>query len=444
MSLLHFAVLSCKTEKAAAFSAVCIDKPLKISIIRVYPKRGYFPVYSCDEILTFVEQEDVKFIRLAFCDVAGHQKNIAILPSELPRAFADGISFDASAIAGFGGNVHSDLFLHPDPATLAFLPWRPATGRVVRMYCDIRYPDGRPFERDGRHILRQAVRHAEEAGLTCHIGAEMEFYLFCTDENGEPTKKPFDRAGYCDIAPEDRCENVRREICLTLLDMGIRPESSHHEEGPGQNEIDFRYNEPLRAADDTVTVRSVVRTIATRSGLWADFSPKPLAGEAGSGMHINLSVSSADGVDRTAAFMAGILHHTPAMTAVLNPTADSYQRLGEHKAPRYISWSPQNRSQLIRIPAAKGDFCRIELRSPDPTANPYPAYALLIEAGLDGIRRGLVPAEAVDRDLFADPHAADGLETLPASLDEAVRAAAASALCRRVLPDGYTDSLIRP
>ena len=400
-------------------------------------------MYSCEEILTFVEQEDVKFIRLAFCDVTGHQKNIAILPSELPRAFADGISFDASAIAGFGDTVRSDLFLHPDPATLAFLPWRPASGRVVRMFCDIRYPDGRPFERDGRYILRQAVDRARMAGLTCHIGAEMEFYLFRTNENGEPTRIPFDRAGYCDIAPEDRCENVRREICLTLLDMGIRPESSHHEEGPGQNEIDFRYSEPLGAADDTVTVRSVVRTIATRSGLWADFSPKPLDGEAGSGMHINLSVSSADGIDRTPAFMAGILHHIPALTAVLNPCPASYRRLGEHKAPRYISWSPQNRSQLVRIPAAKGDFCRIELRSPDPTANPYPAFALLIEAGLDGIRRGLVPAEPVDRYLFADPHAADGLDVLPSSLPEALQAAAESELVRRVLPAGYIESLVR-
>ena len=208
--------------------------------------------YTKQEVMQFVNEEDVKFIRLAFCDVLGKQKNISIMPSELERAFEHGIAVDASAIRGFGGEIHSDLFLHPDPDTLAILPWRPEHGKVVRMFCTIRYPDGTSFENDARSILIQAVQDAESAGYSFYFGSEMEFYLFKLDENGDATRIPYDNAGYMDIAPDDKGENVRREICLTLEQMGIHPESSHHEEGPGHNEIDFRYSDALSAADNAM------------------------------------------------------------------------------------------------------------------------------------------------------------------------------------------------
>lgn len=391
-------------------------------------------IYTADEVFDFVEQEDVKFIRLTFCDTHGKQKNISILPSELKRAFEDGISFDASAIRGFGGEEKSDLLLFPDPSTLNILPWRPSHGKVVRMFCDIRRPDGSPFARDSRTILRRAVADAKAKGITVCFGAEIEFYLFKTDESGEPTKIPFDRAGYMDVAPEDKGENVRREICLTLLDMGIQPESSHHEEGPGQNEIDFRYSDALTAADDAMNFITVVKAAALRNGLYADFSPKPLENESGNGLHINLSVKSRDGKDYAPAFMAGVMAHIKELTAFLNPVPESYLRFGKCKAPKYIAWSRENRSQLVRIPAAKGEYERFELRSPDPAANPYLAYALLIYAGLDGIEKNLTPPPEVSLNLHAlSDEDAKGLDTLPASLDEAVALAEHSEFVQRVL-----------
>ena len=395
-------------------------------------------MYSYDEVMTFVEEEDVKFIRLAFCDIHGRQKNISIMPNQLKKAFSDGISFDASAVDGFGDIVKSDLFLHPDPSTLTILPWRPSHGRVVRMFCDIKYPDGRHYENDCRYILKRATEEAAKKGISCFFGSELEFYLFKTDENGEPTKEPFDHAGYMDIAPDDKGENVRREICFTLLDMGISPESSHHEEGPGQNEIDFRYSGALNAADNAITFKSVIHTVARRNGLFADFSPKPLLHESGNGMHINISLRSKDGRDYTDNFMAGILAHIVEMTAFLNPTEDSYKRLGEHKAPKYVTWSPENRSQLIRIPAEKGEYKRIELRSPDPCANPYIAYALLIYAGLDGIEKNLKPSEPLNVNLYtAGAEITDRLTNLPDTLAKARAAAANSEFIKRILPNGF-------
>ena len=234
-------------------------------------------MYTYEEVMEYIEQEDVKFIRLAFCDLYGRQKNIAIMPHELKRAFETGISFDASAVPGFGSAVRSDLLLFPDPSTLAVLPWRPASGRVVRMFCDIRHPDGQAFAQDTRRILRQTAAKAAACGVHFRFGAEMEFYLFELDEKGHPTREPFDRAGYMDIAPEDKGENVRREICLYLEEMGILPESSHHEEGPGQNEIDFRYSDVLTAADQAVTFKSVVSTVSMQNGLAADFFPQAAA-----------------------------------------------------------------------------------------------------------------------------------------------------------------------
>lgn len=399
-------------------------------------------IYTAREVFDFVRQEDVKFIRLAFCDVNGKQKNISITPDELPRAFSDGISFDASAIKGFGDEVGSDLLLFPVPSTLNILPWRSSHGNVIRMFCSMKYPDGTQFEKDSRMILQRAVDAAAAKGVSVQFGAEFEFYLFNTDEKGMPTDEPFDRAGYMDVAPEDRGENARREICLTLLEMGIKPESSHHEEGPGQNEIDFRYSDAMTAADNAMNFMTVVKAAAQRNGIYADFSPKPLPGESGNGLHINMSVKTADGEDHTNAFMAGILAHIREMTAFLNPTEDSYKRLGEKKAPKYITWSPENRSQLIRIPAAKGEYRRIELRSPDPTANPYIAYALLIMAGLDGIERELTAPEAVNVNLYkADSSVTEPLDRLPASLDEAIAVAEGSDFVRGVIGMNITDFL---
>lgn len=399
-------------------------------------------IYTAREVYDFVRQEDVKFIRLAFCDVNGKQKNISIMPDELPRAFSDGISFDASAIKGFGDEVGSDLLLFPVPSTLNILPWRSSHGNVIRMFCSMKYPDGTQFEKDSRMILQRAVDAAAAKGVSVQFGAEFEFYLFNTDEKGMPTDEPFDRAGYMDVAPEDRGENARREICLTLLEMGIKPESSHHEEGPGQNEIDFRYSDAMTAADNAMNFMTVVKAAAQRNGIYADFSPKPLPGESGNGLHINMSVKTADGEDHTNAFMAGILAHIKEMTAFLNPTEDSYKRLGEKKAPKYITWSPENRSQLIRIPAAKGEYRRIELRSPDPTANPYIAYALLIMAGLDGIERELTAPEPVNVNLYkADSSVTEPLDRLPASLDEAIAVAEGSDFVRGVIGMNITDFL---
>lgn len=276
-------------------------------------------LYSAQDVFEYVEQEDVKFIRLAFCDVTGRQKNISIMPEELKRAFSYGISFDASAIAGFGGPVGSDLFLHPIPSTLNVLPWRPSRGKVVKMFCSITHPDGTPFAMDSRAILERAVNDAKALGCKISFGSEFEFYLFKTDETGQPTAEPFDHAGYMDVAPEDKGEDVRREICLNLQDMGIQPESSHHEEGPGQNEIDFRYSDAMSAADNAMHFKTVVKTAALRNGLYADFSPKPLAGEAGNGMHINMSVKCQDGADASEAFLAGVLAHVREITAFFKP-----------------------------------------------------------------------------------------------------------------------------
>ena len=356
--------------------------------------------YSKAEVLQYMQEENIKFIRLEFCDVFGKQKNISIVPQELPRAFEQGIAIDASAISGFGDESHSDLFLHPDTDTLMLLPWRPEHGRVVRMFCSISYPDGTPFECDTRSLLKKAVQTAKQNGYQFFFGAEQEFYLFHLDENGNPTKTPYDNASYMDISPEDKGENIRREVCLTLEQMGILPESSHHEEGPGQNEIDFRYSDPLTAADNSMTFQTAVKTIAGLNGVFADFSPKPLENQAGNGFHINMSVKSSDGTDNMDSMIAGILFKISDMTVFFNPTPDSYKRFGSHKAPKYISWSSENRSQLIRVPAAIGIYRRAELRSPDPSANTYLAFALMIHAALEGIQNKLVLPPPVDINLY--------------------------------------------
>ena len=396
--------------------------------------------YSKEEVLQYVREEDVKFIRLAFCDVFGKQKNISIMPEELPRAFEYGIAFDASAIAGFGDETRCDLLLHPDPETLMLLPWRPEHGKVVRMFTSISYPDGTPFECDTRSLLKKAVEDAKKAGYTFAFGAEQEFYLFELDEKNKPTKIPYDEAGYMDLAPEDRGENIRREICLTLEQMGIRPESSHHEEGPGQNEIDFRYSDPLTAADNTMTFQTIVKTVTRRNGVFVDFSPKPLENEPGNGFHINMSVKPSDSSENLCYMIAGVLDKVVEMTAFLNPTEDSYKRFGMNKAPCYVSWSSENRSQLVRIPAAVGEYRRAELRSPDPMANPYLAFTLMIYAALNGLENKLDLPEAANINLYkADVDTLARFKKLPESLSDACKVAAASEFIKKHIPTAILD-----
>ena len=396
--------------------------------------------YSKEEVLQYVREEDVKFIRLAFCDVFGKQKNISIMPEELPRAFEYGIAFDASAIAGFGDETRCDLLLHPDPETLMLLPWRPEHGKVVRMFTGISYPDGTPFECDTRSLLKKAVEDAKKAGYTFAFGAEQEFYLFDLDEKNKPTKIPYDEAGYMDLAPEDRGENIRREICLTLEQMGIRPESSHHEEGPGQNEIDFRYSDPLTAADNTMTFQTIVKTVTRRNGVFVDFSPKPLENEPGNGFHINMSVKPSDSSENLCYMIAGVLDKVVEMTAFLNPTEDSYKRFGMDKAPGYVSWSSENRSQLVRIPAAVGEYRRAELRSPDPMANPYLAFTLMIYAALNGLENKLDLPEAANINLYkADAETLARFKKLPESLSDACKVAAASEFIKKHIPTAILD-----
>ena len=396
--------------------------------------------YSKGEVMQYVREEDVKFIRLAFCDVFGRQKNISIMPEELPRAFEYGIAFDASAIAGFGDETKCDLLLHPDPDTLMILPWRPEHGKVVRMFTSISYPDGTPFECDTRSLLKKAVEDARKAGYTFAFGAEQEFYLFELDEKNKPTKIPYDEAGYMDIAPEDRGENIRREICLTLEQMGIRPESSHHEEGPGQNEIDFRYSDPLTAADNTMTFQTIVKTVARRNGVHVDFGPKPLEDKPGNGFHINMSVKPCDDPDNLYYMIAGVLDKVVDMTAFLNPTEASYQRFGTHKAPGYVSWSSENRSQLVRIPAAVGEYRRAELRSPDPLANPYLAFALMIYAALSGLESRQPLPEAANINLYkADAQTLSRFRKLPETLNAACSIAAESDFIKAHIPAAILD-----
>ena len=345
---------------------------------------------SLSEFMQYIEEEDIKFIKLAFCDVHGVPKNISVMPNELEDAIINGIPINASLIPGFGENIYPDLFLHPDISTTTLLPWRPENGKVIRMFCDITLQDGTPFAIDTRRILKNAVKKAADEGIEFKFGSRIEFYLFKTDEEGNPTSVPYDNAGYMDIAPLDKGENVRREICLTLERMGILPINSHHEAGPGQNQIDFTSGDPLKSADNVITYISVVKTIAARYGLYADFSPKPLEGAPGNGFHINVSASSAGTDSVLPAAIAGILEHIHDTTVFFNNSNDSYKRFGKGSAPQFISWSSDNRGQLIRIPPAGPSRSRYaQLRSPDANANPYLAMALIIYECLDGIRKGL-------------------------------------------------------
>ena len=384
------------------------------------------------EVLQFIKEQDVRFVRLVFCDIFGHMKNLSISEDELGRAFATGISFDASAVKGFLQVDESDLLLFPDPTTLAILPWRPAQGRVVRLFCSIKRPDGTPFEGDGRSLLQSKVRDAELSGYRFGVGPECEFYLFKMGDDGRPTYTPLDYGTYLDVAPLDKGENVRREICLTLQQMGFYTERSHHESGPGQNEIDFKYSTPLEAGDNFITFKSVVKTIADRSGLFASFMPKPLQNESGSGLHINLSLTyngeSSEHLEE--AMTEGILRRIREITLFLNPLINSYERLGSCEAPRHVGWGRANRSLLIRIPQTSGEYRRIEVRSPDPSCNPYIAIALLMSAALEGVKDNLRASDEYLGDAYQKPRG----EVLPANLGEAIELAQQSSFVKEVIP----------
>ena len=344
--------------------------------------------YSEADIREFIADNDVKFIKFSFCDVFGNQKIISVLPSVLPRAFAQGIAVDASRIEGFYKPEDSELFLFPDTDTISLLPWRPSHGRVARFYCHIKDQEGNEFAQDGRKILRDAVKYAKARDIRVNFGAENDFYLFQTDDQGEPTDLPFDNAGFLDEAPEDRGEDVRRDICLTLEAMGIEPQYSQHISGPGQNRIDFAPAPALQCADNVITFRSLVKRMAVRNGLWAAFSPKPIPDQAGNGFRIAMR-PTLEGQSCADAFLAGVLCRFQAMEVFFNPREESYERLGTFGAPDSICWADTGRMSLMR---RKPDG-RIELSAADGAANPYLAFALLIYAGVDGVERGLSPEE---------------------------------------------------
>lgn len=405
--------------------------------------------FTRDEVLDFVEKNDVKFIRLAFCDIHGEQKNIAVMPSELPKVFDLGIPFDAGLINGFPEFEQSDLLLYPDPSTLTILPWRPTHGRVARFFCDIRYPDRRRFECDFRHGVQTAVERLGKFGYECKIGAKSEFYLFNLDDNGHPTKIPFDNAGYLDIAPLDKGENIRREICLTLEEMGIQPESSRHKQGPGQNEIDFLYDNPITTADNFITYKSVVKTMAAKSGAHASFMPKPFVDKNGSGFHWHIVIYK-DGMNifekltRDAqSFTEGILRRIKDITVFLNPLTNSYARFGDFEAPKYIAWARRNRSQLVRIPLSRTENMRLEIRSADPACNPYISLTLLLNAGIDGIENGYELRDPIEDTLSRSPVAMlENLDALPSSLSEAVEIAGKSDFIKKYLPEVAINSFL--
>lgn len=404
-------------------------------------------LFSLEDIMEYVEENDVKFVRLVFFDIFGSMKNISIFASELPRALKYGVTFDASEINGFMNIGESDLLLKPNPSTAEILPWRPQHARVLRIFCDICYPDGRIFEGDSRNILKRAVDELGELGYYCEIGTECKFYLFELDEYGKPTKTPHDRGTYYDVAPADRGENIRREICLTLEEMGIQPQSSNHEEGPGQHQIIFMHGSPIEAADHVMTFKNMVKTIADINGLFASFMPKPLANESGNSMHINLSLyekktgKSIIDLDCETGkqFIAGVLNHTNEISLFLNPTTNSYSRFGQFEAPKFVTWSHQNRQQLMRIPKNLIGESRIELRSPDGSSNPYLVTALMIYSGLDGIKNKMELCEPINVTYKED---IEGLTSLPENLSEAVSFAENSEFLKTVLPKNILATYI--
>ncbi len=416
--------------------------------------------YTKEDILKMVDEEDVEFIRLQFTDIFGTLKNVAVTASQLERALDNRCMFDGSSIAGFARVEESDMYLYPDLDTFVIFPWRPQQGKVARLICDIYRPNGEPFEGDPRYVLKKAAARARELGYSFDVGPECEFFLFNMDEEGRPTTQTFEKAGYFDLGPDDFGENTRRDIVLTLEDMGFVVEASHHEAAPAQHEIDIRYDEALRIADGMMTAKLAVKTIARRHGQHAAFMPKPRAGVHGSGMHINMSLSKDGknifndpsdvlGLSREAYyFIGGIMKHIGGITAIANPTVNSYKRLVPgYEAPVYIAWSANSRSTLIRIPSVRGENIRIELRSPDPTANPYLLLALCLSAGLEGIEKRIMPPESVNVNIggLTDSRKEElQIEALPATLGEAVHCLEKDDFLRGVLGEhigaGYIEA----
>jgi glutamine synthetase len=392
--------------------------------------------YTKEEILKMAKEQDIRFIRLQFTDILGTLKNVAISSSQLEKALDNKCMFDGSSIEGFVRIEESDMILYPDLDSFVHFPWRPKPEGVARLVCDVYKTDGTPFEGSPRQVLKNVLADAASMGYTFNVGPECEFFLFRNDEKGKPTLKTFDDAGYFDMGPADPGEDVRRDIVLTLEKMGFEIEASHHECAPGQHEIDFKYGSALETADKVMTFKLAVKTIAKKHGLHATFMPKPIFGIAGSGMHINISMEKdgknvfcnnddKNGLSETAySFIAGIMNHIKGMTAILNPLVNSYKRLvPEYEAPVYIAWSAQNRSPLIRVPAARGQATRVELRSPDPSTNPYLALAVALAAGLDGVKKGLKPADAIDGNIYemtAAQRKKAKIHSLPGSLEEAL------------------------
>ena len=415
--------------------------------------------YTKQEIMQMVEEEDVEFIRMQFTDVFGRFKNIAITSSQLEKALDNKIMFDGSSVEGYSTVEASDLYLYPDLSTFAIFPWRPQQGKVARLICDVYKPDGTPFEGDSRYVLKKAIAHAKELGYSFSVGPELEFFLFHTDDNGEPTIITHEKAGYFDMSPIDLGENARRDMVLTLEDMDFEIEGSHHEAAPAQHEIDFKYDDALDTADKIMTFKLAVKSIAKRHGLHATFMPKPKEGQCGSGMHINMSLNKdgqnifEDTTDELGLsieayyFTAGIIKHIKGMTAVNNPLINSYKRLvNGYEAPVYIAWSAKNRTPLIRIPANRGDETRIELRSPDPSANPYLVLALCLEAGLEGIEKKMMPPAPVEGDLYkyGEEKREDlGIEKLPGNLHDAIREIEKDPFVEKVLGERLYQNYIK-
>lgn len=400
--------------------------------------------YTKRDIYRLVEEEDVGFIRLQFTDIYGTLKNIAITTSQLDKALNHKCMFDGSAIEGFPIEEDSEMYLYPDLNTFEIFPWRPQQGKVARLICDVYRQDGTPFENDPRYILKKVISQAREMGYEFQVGPECEFFLFHTDDHGLPTTVSHENARCFDLGPLDLGENARRDMVLTLEDMGFEIETSHHEAAPAQHEIDFRYDEALATADNMMTFKLVVKTIAKRHGLHATFMPKPKSGVNGSGMHVNMSLlrdgenvfadaSDENGLSKEAYyFIGGIMKHMKAITLITNPIVNSYKRLvKDSDAPCHIDWSANGRTTMIRIPAEKGEGTRIELRSPDPSANPYLAFAVCLAAGLDGIQNKILP-----------PDSSKEKELLPGSLLEAVRAFEQDSLIQKVLGEELSNKYV--
>ena len=416
-------------------------------------------MYSQEQMLKIIQEKNVEFLRLQFTDISGIVKNVAIPATQMGKALKNGISFDGSSIEGFARIQESDMVLRPDLSTFSLLPWRSKDGsNEARLICDVHLPNGKPFEGDPRYVLRKQLEIAKEMGFTMNVGPELEFFLF-EKQNGGSATTPHDYGGYFDLGPVDLAEDVRREIVRALTQMGFTIEASHHEVARGQHEIDFVYDDALKNADKVVTFKYVTKTIAMQEGLRATFMPKPIYGASGTGMHANISLfrglenaffdpdTDMNISDLARFFVGGLIEHACAITAIANPLINSYKRLvSGFEAPVYITWSGPNRSSLIRIPAGRGLSTRLEFRSPDPTCNPYLTFAVILAAGLDGIKRGIDPGEPVDLNVYhltALERESMDIKTLPANLKEALDYLEADEVIRDALGEHVYENIMR-